>query len=167
MSAKEESARYAKSSWGKELEQWRTFVGAKECSRCHEPQAKHWTSTRHANAYSSVTSRDRWFYPLCVSCHVTGLGRPSGFAIGDAPLTLLARFPGGPPPGEEVTPPLGLEGVQCEACHGPGSAHATAPSDEGLIVKTPPVGLCVECHDPRNSPGFSASERDYFEKVRH
>ncbi|MEK7867416.1 MAG: multiheme c-type cytochrome [Planctomycetota bacterium] len=164
-SAKEDSARYAKSSWDRELELGRGFVGAKECGRCHEPEAKQWASTRHEGAYISVASRDRWFYPLCVSCHVTGLGRPSGFAIGDDPLTLLSRYPGGPPPGADLTRPLGMEGVQCEACHGPGSAHAKAPSEPGLILKSPPTSLCVECHDPKNSPRFS--EREYIEKVRH
>lgn len=165
--AKADSARYAKKAWDKELEQGRAFVGAKACRTCHEPQGNQWSSSRHASAYVSVASRDRWFYPLCVSCHVTGLGRSSGFELGDEPLTLHARFPGVPPPGADMAPPLGMEGVQCEACHGPGSAHAEAPSAAGLIEKTPPVSLCVECHDPRNSPGFSAAEREYFDKVRH
>lgn len=42
------------------------------------------------------------------------------------------------------------EGVGCEQCHGPGSAHASAPSDINILTSpnsTNPI-VCAQCHGP-------------------
>jgi len=165
--ARQDSEKYAKSAWKDELAAGRRFVGAQACRECHEPEWTQWSGTKHANAYAAVTKSDRWFYPACVACHSTGLGHASGFEIDDAPMTPLALYPGGLQPGQVVNSPLGLEGVQCEACHGPGSRHVGAPSSKSTIDRTPATGLCVECHDEKNSPGFAGTSQEYRERVAH
>ena len=37
-------------------------------------------------------------------------------------------------------------GIQCEACHGPGSAHADAGGDKSLITIDTSAALCGSCH---------------------
>ena len=37
-------------------------------------------------------------------------------------------------------------GIQCEACHGPGKAHAEAGGDKSLITKDTSADLCGSCH---------------------
>jgi hypothetical protein len=45
--------------------------------------------------------------------------------------------------------------VGCEACHGPGSAHAAAPSTPGLIARKVAAPTCLGCHTPdQTSSGF-------------
>ncbi len=167
-SARQDSGRYAKHAWKEELAGGRRFVGAKACRECHAPQWTQWSGTKHAGAYLAVVSNDRWFYPLCVSCHSTGLGQPSGFEIGDGPLTALALTTGPHAiPLEKIEFPVTLEGVQCEACHGPGKGHVADPNKAGLILRAPGTHVCLECHDTKNSPDFEARATEYLAKVRH
>ena len=75
----------------------------------------------------------------CVSCHVTGYGKPGGSTV-----TFNDK----------------LQNVQCEECHGPGSLHAKAPSKKGLIVEKPPAEGCVSaCHHPPHVEGFDAAAK--------
>lgn len=167
-SARRDSASYAKSSWKGEVAAGRRFVGAHACRECHAAEWTQWSGTKHAGAYLAVVSNDRWFYPLCVSCHSTGLGQPSGFEIGDDPLTAAALFrPTDPVPTPMPEPPYGLEGVQCEVCHGPGSAHVATPAAKGRIARHIPAEGCVECHDTKNSPDFRQRMDEYLTHVRH
>jgi mono/diheme cytochrome c family protein len=48
-----------------------------------------------------------------------------------------------------------MAGISCEACHGPGGAHARSQSrDYGKVE----FARCYECHMPDRSPGFDAEE---------
>ncbi len=112
-----------------------TYIGQKKCKICHFKQYRTWKKTGHAEAWEALSEKDR-SRPDCVRCHATGYGRPGGFVS------------------EEETPRL--TGVQCEACHGPGSAHAEAAMDEeseerihALINRTPIT--CAECHNPHKT----------------
>jgi len=52
----------------------------------------------------------------------------------------------------------GLRDVQCESCHGPGSAHVTArpgPARRTTIRRTADAEFCAtQCHTPEHSDHF-------------
>jgi hypothetical protein len=105
-----------------------SYIGAEACSNCHDEEYKFWQHTPHAGAYATLSTEHKEFNLDCVSCHVTGYDKPGGTT---------------------VTHVSGLENVQCESCHGPGSLHEDKPSDLSLIVGSPPKTLCAPaCHHP-------------------
>jgi hypothetical protein len=113
-----------------------TYIGQKKCRTCHFGEFRAWRKMKHAGAWETLAEKDRG-RPECLRCHVTGYGKPGGYAS------------------EKET--AGLTGVQCEACHGPGSAHAEAAKveeDEAKIdalIDKSPGARCVECHNPHKS----------------
>ncbi len=106
------------------------YVSAGVCRRCHPAHHRAWAGGPHAGALGRLAGPERE-KPGCVRCHVTGYGAFGGF------------------PGGAGAPDL--SGVQCEACHGPGSLHPAAPIPRaGEAVK----GACAGCHTRERSPGF-------------
>lgn len=145
------------------------FIGVEGCSKCHNSegtgkQVESWKASPHARAFETLGSAaarkiaaergiaDPQADGRCVRCHTTGAGIPkslfrSGFQVSD--------------------------GVQCEACHGPGENYAkiehmisSAKAREmGLIEPT--VAVCVHCHNAE-SPTFKSFDfKKAFEQVRH
>lgn len=135
------------------------YVGSAACARCHPTEAKALEGGPHARALAllATPARDHWSVPAhkrgivgiakppCIRCHVTGHGRPGGFP---------ARAPAAP-----LEHPMA--GVGCEACHGPGKAHADDPKKPRAIARlggTCPecniLPICRQCHDDANSPDF-------------
>ena len=155
------------------------YVGDTKCKMCHSKDTlggaefPAWEKTAHAKAFESLKpgakadaktkakldpQKDYSTDAACLKCHNTGYGKPSA---ADAKL----------------------EGVQCEACHGPGSeykspkimgkkkyqdnkeaAHKDALA-AGLVMPT--EELCKGCHN-QESPTFK--EFDYkkmVEMVKH
>jgi hypothetical protein len=108
-----------------------TYVGPKKCKMCHINQFKSWEENmpQHENALKSLPA-DKQKDPNCTKCHVTGLGKESGYK-------------------DEATTP-DLAGVTCEACHGPGSEHVAAAKEQkkDTITKVP---VCTTCHNPHVS----------------
>jgi cytochrome c553 len=118
------------------------YVGAAKCKLCHKAQYDSWLGTMHAKAFDALAPDGGKNKPECVKCHVTGTTEKA-----------------------EV-----LEGVQCEACHGPGSEYkspkimskkdwGTDPAkylkmatDAGLVIPTEAV--CKRCHTPEGNPNF-------------
>jgi hypothetical protein len=121
------------------------YIGSKKCSSCHFDQFMTWKKSKHGKeAWETLPAKYRTDAE-CIKCHATGVGRETGFT----------SF--------EETP--GLAGVSCEACHGPGSAHADICkpfankkklSDDELktardsIWKIVPHNVCVSCHMEQN-----------------
>ena len=93
-----------------------------------------WMRTRHAKAFKTLLGAHRHYYPKCVVCHVVGLGRETGYRIGEGETDRA--------------------GVGCEVCHGPGSAHLEAPS-AATIKRTPEAVLCIECHHGVHDDDFN------------
>ncbi len=61
------------------------------------------------------------------------------------------------PGGSEVVEHAGLENIQCETCHGPGSLHAEHPEKAGkpfAIRRDVPAEVCLQCHTPEHSDTF-------------
>ncbi len=109
------------------------YVGTKACRKCHTKEYKVWAKTKHGTNFEELKG-DQRKDPKCVKCHTTGYGKPGGFTS------------------EADTPELKNTG--CEACHGPGSAHAKAAKDapdEGkweMFTDKTPQNACVACHNP-------------------
>jgi len=121
------------------------YVTARTCMGCHAEQHRDWMGTPHARAWATLVKEKRQYDLDCWSCHVTGAGRD-----------------GGPESPGEVGP---LKNVQCEACHGPGKAHAAKPAKDN-IVKTPTEALCVECHSEEQTMGSFVHD-EYLPKIDH
>jgi len=111
-----------------------SYVGSQACQTCHTNEYKQWQTTMHATAFYTLLQVQRHFYPDCVSCHSTGFGYPSGYAIAQP-----EREP--------------LQGVGCETCHGPGKLHVANPIRENTRREVP-AQMCAQCHNEEHHPGF-------------
>lgn len=129
------------SRWAGSKSRW---VGTAACAECHEAETDQWRGTSHASAMRTLIRVHRDAQPRCVSCHVVGFGTTGGYRVGAKTLHLA--------------------GVQCENCHGPGSAHVADPRAAN-IVKRVPESVCVSCHTPEHSEAFVYTDR--IPKVTH
>ncbi len=142
------------------------YIGADKCKSCHgsaESGDQHslWKGMDHAKAFDVLASEgakklaaakgiaDPQKADECLKCHVTAFGVPE-----DQIKKGFNR----------------AQGVQCEACHGPGEQHmkvrfaAAAKGETGQgYVQIPPDELvakpgqekCLECHNDQ-SPSFKS-----------
>ena len=148
-----------------------SFVGAKRCRPCHLKQYTTWEKTNMAQAFELLKpgvraaekkaggldpAADYTTDARCLACHTTGYKKPGGF--------------------ESSASTPDLVGVQCESCHGPGSAYL-APDKmsltnreyrradliaAGLVI--PEAGTCTSaCHNEK-SPFAKAGEAFDFRK---
>jgi len=120
------------------------FVGSKACRRCHEYEYDKWSTKAHAAAFATLVEVNSHRDPECVICHVVGLDYESGFIT------------------EEKTPHL--EDVGCENCHGPGSQHVITL---GQMPTSQPKMVCLNCHTPEKSAGYTGHEEEYMKKIVH
>ena len=118
------------------------YIGNRKCRLCHFEYFKEWEKDPHANSFARLGRMKN--NPYCLKCHTTGYGEAQGFVS------------------EKITPEL--RGVQCEACHGPGSRHKDNPHDKGSL----PIGrkidyqtVCIKCHNRNWTPEF---EYDIYRK---
>jgi hypothetical protein len=110
------------------------YVGSETCGGCHGEAHRWWTGTPHGNAYATLVKRHKEFNLDCVSCHVTGYGKPGG-----ATVTHVAD----------------LKNVGCESCHGPGSVHVESGGASLAHMRTEvPERVCVACHNEEHSDLF-------------
>lgn len=119
------------------------YAGTASCTPCHAVAAKIWSDSAHAKALQTLISEGHGRDPDCVSCHVVGLDKSTGFrSVKETPQ---------------------LADVGCESCHGPGAAHVESNGK----TKLGKVGerSCAPCHVPEHSPGFSFAE--YWNKIAH
>ncbi|MEN9786616.1 MAG: Cytochrome c-554 precursor [Pseudomonadota bacterium] len=123
------------------------YVGAEACGACHPAAAAVWRASAHAHALSTLRDARAGADPRCLACHVTGLGHPGGWADAGA-----------------LVPRAALDGVGCESCHGPGSAHAAAPA-AGYGALPSDGSACVACHTHDTSPDFRWETR--WPRVAH
>jgi hypothetical protein len=115
------------------------YIGFEACTECHDDARKVWDKTPHAGAYGTLAKQHKAYNLDCVSCHVTGYGKPGG---------------------STVTHNDKLQNVQCEECHGPGSLHAKDPKKKDAIIAKPSTDGCVSaCHHPPHVESFDAKEK--------
>jgi len=111
-----------------------SYIGVEACTSCHDDERKVWDKTTHAHAYATLEKDFKEFNLDCVSCHVTGYGKPGGSTVAFVDK---------------------LKDVGCEECHGPGSLHAKAPQKKDLIILKPDPQSCVmQCHHPPHVENF-------------
>ncbi len=134
------------------------YIGAKKCKMCHKSEKKgkvygKWMESTHAKAFETLKKKGEDKNPKCLECHTTAFNK-GGYKIGDANA---AKF----------------EGVQCEVCHGAGSAYKkmsimkdkAKSIENGLIV--PDEALCKKCHN-KNSPTFKGfNYKEALKKIDH
>ena len=136
------------------------YIGTAKCKMCHMKQHKAWLETKHASALVNLQKADpkvtaemsaKFKIELkgtaaqtdgCVGCHVTGFHLTGGYPAADSAKTAA------------------VSNVACEACHGPGSLHAAAPTAEKkkFIAKAVGAAMCMQCHTPALSPNFKYEE---------
>lgn len=145
------------------------YIGVAKCSVCHKSEKKgnqlgQWQSTKHAKAYATLATpeakalakakgiEDPQKSNKCLKCHVTGFGAD--------PKLFEASF--------KVE-----EGVQCEACHGPGSLYKpvkvmkdrAASIKAGLII--PDEKTCVKCHNAESPSYKKFVFKEMYPKIAH
>jgi hypothetical protein len=118
-----------------------SFLGDSNCRACHTSIHQQWRRTGHARAYSSLRASDSQLEPQCLVCHTTGYRYHDGFD-------------------EKSRRNLGQ--VQCEACHGYGTAH----SRDGAMRKLARES-CTQCHDNQVRPCFDEMKDQDFEYARY
>lgn len=121
-----------------------SYIGAQKCKMCHKGPKKgevfeKWEKGPHVKAFETLKAKGEDKNPQCLECHVTGFNA-GGYKVGDANAALF-------------------EGVQCEACHGPGSAYKslTIMKDKAKSIENGLVeqneNVCKKCHNEK-SPTF-------------
>jgi YVTN family beta-propeller protein len=128
----------------------RHYVGVMTCARCHRGPAmgyqfSRWRLGPHARAYAVLGSPeghksavaegvlgDPQAEPRCLRCHST----PAGHTGPDSVESYGQH-----------------EGVGCEACHGPGSAHALT-GRPGKVLHEVSRATCLRCHDNAHGQPF-------------
>lgn len=116
------------------------YVGKDKCKLCHKQEHDSWMTTVHAKAWNTLKPEEQK-KDSCSVCHSTGK---------DAAGTLIT-------------------GVQCESCHGPGSAYKTQANmkDRKLALANgltlPTKEVCVKCHNEK-SPTFKGFDFDKYVK---
>jgi len=117
------------------------YIGAAQCSFCHNDQYAPWSGTAHSHAFDTLKHIGMDKNSRCIECHTVGYGLESGFKS------------------EAATP--NLAGVQCENCHGPGGNPHWM--DASVLPKTTlSAEVCGGCHNDAHHPTF-----DEWKESRH
>ena len=136
-----------------------TYQGVAVCLNCHTgqiPQAGNqydfWKETAHAVAYDSVSAFAQGT-ARCLECHTTGWDTLTVNQGADEFVTITPPYTGS----NNVVVANQTEfdkkkNVQCEACHGPASAHVA--NIFGVDPPTNPrqAGTCGKCHQGEHTP---------------
>lgn len=149
-----------------------TFIGAESCGMCHKSekqgsQLSIWQNSAHSKAFETLKTdtanliakekglikpaAESW---ECLKCHVTGYNLDA---------TMLGKK-------------FKIEdGVQCETCHGAGSAYKEMKImkdkklaiEKGLIVPDKLEEFCISCHN-NESPTFVKMDfNEAWSKIKH
>ncbi|MCB1218218.1 hypothetical protein KDL44_12560 [bacterium] len=113
------------------------FVGEQSCMSCHADESESHAGSRHATSMDTLQRQRASTNSLCLPCHSTGYGKPTGHRM-------------------EITDSH-IEGVSCEACHGPGELHVQLVQGDqltGPMEGLNELGLtdiseqtCTSCHN--------------------
>ena len=113
------------------------YVGTKKCKMCHMTESIGnqygvWLKSKHHSATANLPAESKKD-TKCLVCHSTGFGKPTGY--------------------DPAAPDTTLQGVGCEACHGPGKDYQAMSImkdkakaiEAGLIM--PEAANCKACHE--------------------
>ncbi|MCB9503878.1 MAG: T9SS type A sorting domain-containing protein [Deferribacteres bacterium] len=132
-------------------------TGNGQCAQCHSTAFGQWQTTQHATALQSQLDAyagegSSHFGESCLSCHTTGydLDAAGNDGFDDIQAELGWIWPATLQDGNWADMKTNFEAlaqrgnVQCESCHGPGSAHFGDP--EKIAMDIVP-SVCAACHD--------------------
>ena len=109
------------------------YAGVGVCAGCHGSTVTPWMNTPHAQAFQALLQSGQANNPAYLPSHTVGYGLPTGFRSAAA------------------TP--GLEGVQCENCHGPAANHAANFYDLTVLPRVDLAAtVCGGCHTGSQQP---------------
>lgn len=156
-----------------------SYVGSKNCKKCHLQVYKSWEKTKMGMAFDILkpgqfaeakkkfnidVDKDYTTDEKCLKCHTTGYGQAGGYAIPD------------PNDKKAVRKAKKLRGVGCESCHGPGSAYTkifkeimkskrSYKVDELYAAGLQKIdkSTCLTCHN-EESPTIAAGDSFDYEK---
>lgn len=137
------------------------YTGQGFCVSCHRVYGFEPEVTRHSTAWNILDDENKT-NPDCLQCHTTGYGVPTGM---DDPFR-----------------DSHLQGVTCEACHGPAAEHVRERTsidkeiDPSSMIpyvdstgipfsREVPAEVCLACHTEEWSPEFDYDT--WVERVRH
>ena len=143
------------------------YIGADACKNCHSSEFKIWSVSKHSRTYvqlgtATVESIDpdaEGFVPVALGGPIVAEARKQGIDTDCLRCHTTAENMGNDRKAETFHPE---DGVQCEACHGPGGDHVTwmedqtepRPSDSRMRAFT--LKDCAEaCH--RHKPTHEAA----------
>lgn len=109
------------------------YVGEKECRECHQQIYAAWRTTQHGRAFSDLIRARESHLDEKVRRTTTGWMESSGYV--------------------DRRQSSHLYNVQCESCHGRGSAHVDSKG-EMLDTLIDPATTCAGCHDSQQDPDF-------------
>jgi hypothetical protein len=134
------------------------YVGITACAMCHKGPSKGaiyevWQASPHAKAFAALGAENQK-NATCLGCHTTGYGKAMATGVTADKMV----------------------NVQCEACHGPGSAYKTTTImknrpealKNGLILPTKEV--CDGCHNgkfPEGHPAVAFNYESALLKIEH
>ena len=148
------------------------YIGASKCKTCHKKelmgdQYVEWQKASHSKAFETLKSEKALEIAKekglagaphesdeCLKCHMTGHGLPA---------TAFAK-----------KPLKASDGVQCESCHGPGSAYKKKKtmSDRdksiaaGMWEPDKDEKICTACHNDESPTWDAAKGFDYEERKK-
>ncbi|MBK7631197.1 MAG: cytochrome C554 [Ignavibacteriales bacterium] len=149
-----------------------TYVGVESCTMCHKSekqgsQLSIWQKSAHSKAFETlktdtanqIAKAKGFLKPAaetweCLKCHVTGYNL-------DATM-LGKKF--------KVE-----DGVQCETCHGAGSAYKDMKVmkdkilavEKGLIVHDKLEEFCISCHNNESPTFVKIDANEAWNKIKH
>ncbi|MBU0520409.1 cytochrome c family protein [bacterium] len=134
------------------------YVGAEKCKMCHKGEKKgmifeQWEGEKHAHALQPVLDEGEGENSLCLGCHTTGHGA------------------GGYDPASETKD--AFAGVQCEACHGPGSLYKkmSVMKDRDAAIAAglnmPTEETCLQCHNNSHHEDMTFDYKEAWKQIEH
>lgn len=149
-----------------------TYVGTETCGMCHKTekqgsQLSIWKNSPHSKAFETLKTEkanqiatEKGFKtpavetPECLKCHVTGYNL-------DASM-LGKKF--------KVE-----DGVQCETCHGAGSAYKDMKVmkdkdlaiKNGLLMNDKLEKFCITCHNVESPTFVDMNIEEAWQKIKH
>lgn len=120
------------------------------CGTCHSSEKAKWELTGHANTVKPYTDDPAGhFQAFCLGCHTTGYNtNAANDGFDDHDFVFPATLAEGNYDALVAAYPAAMQraNVQCEACHGPGSAHNSVVADSKMVSSNA-SSVCASCHD--------------------
>ncbi|MCP4231196.1 MAG: hypothetical protein GY771_13745, partial [bacterium] len=122
------------------------YLGAAVCKECHSSAYNDYVETAHFDTMVDDPENPYDFYSIweadgkpdyCLVCHTTGWDETTNNGGADEPENYD-----------------NLLGIQCEACHGPGSLHVAGGGDKAEITINIGADLCGSCHNGEHHPTY-------------